>query len=216
MDIAILLFDRLTVLDAVGPFEVLSRLPGAEVRFVAREPGRKAAAQGGASLHADFPLAQASRPDVVVIPGGPGEEAVRGDPEVLDWLAGVHRTSQWTCSVCTGSLVLAAAGLLRGVRATSHWLALETLRTLGAIPVPERVVIEGKIITAAGVSAGIDMALVLAARIAGEREAQAIQLSIEYDPRPPFRTGSPSSAPEDLVSELRRKSRFFRRDSKPG
>jgi putative intracellular protease/amidase len=208
MQIAVLLFDRLTVLDAVGPYEVLSRLPGAEVRFVAREPGRKVAANGPASLFADFALAEVPHPEVVVVPGGPGEEALRGDPAVLAWLAEAHRTSRWTASVCTGSLVLAAAGILKGVRATSHWLALETLRALGAVPVPERVVIEGKIATAAGVSAGIDMALALAARIAGEREAQAIQLSIEYDPRPPFRTGSPSSAPADLVAELRKKSRF--------
>ncbi len=210
MQIAILLFDRLTVLDAVGPYEVLSRLPGAEVRFVAKGPGRKVAANGPASLFADFGLADVPRPEIVVVPGGPGEEAVRGDPEVIDWLEAAHRTSQWTSSVCTGSLVLAAAGILQGVRATSHWLAMETLRKLGAIPVAERVVIEGKIVTAAGVSAGIDMALALAARVAGEREAQAIQLAIEYDPQPPFRTGSPSSAPEDIVAELRKKSRFHR------
>ena len=132
---------------------------------------------------------------------------------MLEWLRAVHETSTWTTSVCTGSLILAAAGLLEGRRATSHWLALEKLRELGAEPVSERVVFDGKIVTAAGVSAGIDMALALAARVAGEQVAQAIQLGIEYDPQPPFDAGSPQKAPAEIVELLRGNSRFRAREA---
>jgi putative intracellular protease/amidase len=210
MDIAILLFDRLTALDAIGPYEVLSRLPGARVRFVALEPGPVATDSGMLTLIAEDSPADASEPDVVLVPGGPGEVAARAGEPVLEWLRGVHETSTWTTSVCTGSLILAAAGLLQGKRATSHWLALEQLRELGAEPVSERVVFDGKIVTAAGVSAGIDMALALAAAIAGDEVAQAIQLGIEYDPQPPFDAGSPAKAPAAIVEGVRAYSRFER------
>jgi putative intracellular protease/amidase len=208
MDIAILLYDRLTALDAIGPYEVLSRLPGARAQFVAVQAGPVTTDNGMLTLLAEGSLADASAPDVVLVPGGPGEVAARAGGPALEWLRGVHETSTWTTSVCTGSLILAAAGLLQGKRATSHWLALEQLRELGAEPVSERVVFDGKIVTAAGVSAGIDMALTLAATIAGEEVAQAIQLGIEYDPQPPFDAGSPAKAPAAIVEGLRAYSRF--------
>jgi transcriptional regulator GlxA family with amidase domain len=146
----------------------------------------------------------------LLVPGGPGEVAARAGGPALEWLRSAHETAAWTTSVCTGSLILAAAGLLAGKRATSHWLALEKLRELGADPVSERVVFDGKIVTAAGVSAGIDMALALVARIAGEHVAKAIQLGIEYDPQPPFDAGSPRTAPPAIVELLRDRSRFVR------
>ncbi len=160
---------------------------------------------------------EVARPDVVVVPGGPGEVAVRAGGTALDWLRAVHPTTAWTTSVCTGSLILAAAGLLDGLRATSHWLAYDQLRALGAVPVAERVVVDGehRIVTAAGVSAGIDMGLTLAARIAGDAVAQAIQLGIEYDPRPPFDSGSPDRAPAEVVALLRAGSRFLAARSGP-
>jgi putative intracellular protease/amidase len=208
MDIAILLYDRLTALDAIGPYEVLSRLPGASAKFVAVEPGPITTDNGMLTLVAEGSLADVSAPDIVLVPGGPGEVAARAGGPALDWLRAVHETSTWTTSVCTGSLILAAAGLLEGKRATSHWLALEQLRELGAEPVSERVVFDGKIVTAAGVSAGIDMALTLAATIAGDEVAQAIQLGIEYDPQPPFDAGSPAKTPAAIVEGVRAYSRF--------
>jgi len=208
MDIAILIYPRFTALDAVGPYEVLSRLPDARVRFVAEEVGPKRTDTGQLALQADATLDELAHPDIVLVPGGPGQAALMEDGPVHEWLRAAHETSSWTTSVCTGSLILAAAGLLTGVRATSHWLALEELGSLGAEPTPERVVFEGKIVTAAGVSAGIDMALALAARVAGEDVAQAIQLGIEYDPQPPFDAGSPQKAPARIVDAVRAHARF--------
>jgi transcriptional regulator GlxA family with amidase domain len=207
MRVAILLFDRLTALDAVGPYEVLSRLPGATVTFVAQDPGVKRTENGSLALTADAGLADVAAPDVVLVPGGFGRKALMDDGPVHGWLRAAHETSKWTTSVCTGSLILAAAGLLAGRRATTHWLAMEELGRLGVEPVSERVVFDGKIVTAAGVSAGIDMALALAARIAGEQVAQAIQLSIEYDPQPPFDSGSPRTASPETVELIRAHSR---------
>jgi transcriptional regulator GlxA family with amidase domain len=201
--IAVLIFDGLTALDAIGPYEVLSRLPGGEISFVAKEPGPKRADTGALGMQADVALGDLPDPDVVLVPGGKGNRPLMEDDEVLDWLRGAHQGSTWTTSVCTGSLVLGAAGVLEGKRATSHWAYLDRLRDLGAEPVTERVVEDGKIVTAAGVSAGIDMALMLAGRIAGEQVAQAIQLGIEYDPKPPFDTGSPAKAPQELVDLVR-------------
>jgi len=209
MQIAILIYDRLTALDAVGPYEVLSRLPGAELTFVAQEPGPKRTDTGRLALVADAPLTELPHPEIVLVPGGPGQRALMEDGPVHEWLRAAHETSRWTTSVCTGSLILAAAGLLDGRRATSHWLALEELGRLGAEPIAERVVFDGKLVTAAGVSAGIDMALALAARVAGEQVAQAIQLGIEYDPQPPFDAGSPQKAPAAIVEAVRaRRARF--------
>ena len=198
MEIAIPIFDRFTALDAVGPYEVLSRLPDARVRFVAQEPGPKQTETGMLSLTAEAALEDVPSPDVLVVPGGFGTRPLMKDEAMLDWIRGVHETSQWTTSVCTGSLLLAAAGLLDGLEATSHWGALDLLAQYGAKPTQRRVVEQGKIITAAGVSSGIDMALTLAARIAGDEVAQAIQLGIEYDPQPPFDSGSLAKAPENV------------------
>jgi putative intracellular protease/amidase len=208
MNIAILLYDRLTALDAIGPYEVLSRLPGVSLTFVAAESGPVITDNGMLTLVAEHSIQDIARTDIVLVPGGPGEVAVRAGGPVLDWLRAVDATSTWTTSVCTGSLILGAAGLLEGRRATSHWLALEELRRLGAEPTSERVVFDGKIVTAAGVSAGIDMALALAAILAGEAVAQAIQLGIEYDPQPPFDAGSPKKAPAEIVEAARTRSRF--------
>jgi putative intracellular protease/amidase len=208
MNIAILLYDRFTALDAIGPYEVLSRLPGASLEFLAAEPGPVRTDNGMLTLLAERSIDDVSRADIVLAPGGPGEVAARAGGRMLEWLRAIHETTTWTTSVCTGSLLLGAAGLLDGKRATSHWLALEDLHGLGAEAVSERVVFDGKIVTAAGVSAGIDMALALAARVAGEQVAQAIQLGIEYDPQPPFRSGSPATAPPEIVELLRGRSRF--------
>lgn len=208
MQIAILIYDRLTALDAVGPYEVLSRLPGTELTFVAQEPGPKRTDTGRLGLIADASLAEVPHPDVVLVPGGPAQAELMEDGPVHQWLRAAHETSTWTTSVCTGSLILAAAGVLEGRRATTHWQALEELRRLGVEMVEERVVFDGKLATAAGVSAGIDMALALVAKIAGEQVAQAIQLGIEYDPQPPFDAGSPHKAPAAIVEAVRAHSRF--------
>jgi putative intracellular protease/amidase len=207
MDIAIPIFDGLTALDAIGPYEVLSRLPGARVRFLALSPGTYRTDNRQLALVADEPLTAVPHPEIVLVPGGFGTRALMTEPRVLDWLRAAHETSQWTTSVCTGSLLLAAAGLLRGLEATTHWMSLERLAEFGARPVSRRVVEQGKIITAAGVSSGIDMALTLAARIAGDEAAQAIQLGIEYDPQPPFSAGSPRTAPPDVVERVRQRMR---------
>ena len=203
-----MLFDRLTALDAVGPYEVLSRLPDATVTFVATEPGLKRTDTGVLGLMADAALTDLPHPEIVLVPGGPGQVDAEKDEAVLDWLRTAHETTTWTTSVCTGSLVLGAAGLLDGRRATSYWLALDELATHGAIPVNERVVVDGKIVTAAGVSSGIDMALTLAARIGGEDLAKTLQLGIEYDPQPPFDSGSEAKAPAHIAKLFRDRSRF--------
>jgi putative intracellular protease/amidase len=208
MNIAILLFDRLAALDAVGPYEVLCRVPGATVTFVAEEPGPKRTDTGQLALTADASLMELEHPEVVLVPGGPGQMALMEDGPVHDWLRAVHETSAWTTSVCTGSLILAAAGLLEGKRATSNWQALDELRKFGVEVIPERVVFDGKLATAAGVTAGIDMALMLAAKVANEQVAQAIQLGIEYDPQPPFDAGSPATAPAEIVDAVLAHSRF--------
>jgi len=207
MRIAIPIFDGLTALDAVGPYEVLSRLPGADVAFLGLEPGPKRTENAMLALHADRSLSELTDPDVVVVPGGRGTRSLLSDERLLSWLRAAHETSTWTTSVCTGSLLLAAAGLLDETDATTHWLEHDTLRALGARPVEERVVERGKLITAAGVSAGIDMALLLAARIAGETTARAIQLAMEYDPQPPFDSGSPAKAGPALVALVRDRGR---------
>jgi putative intracellular protease/amidase len=206
MNVAIPIFDRVTALDAVGPYEVLSRLPGAHVHFVATEPGLVRTGNGMLALHADATLSAVAHPDVVVFPGGFGTDALMQDEQVLSWLRDAHETSQWTTSVCTGSLVLAAAGILDGLEATTHWMWMDRLGEFGATAVSRRVVEQGKVITAAGVSSGIDMALMLAARIAGDDVARAIQLRIEYDPEPPFDSGSTAKASPEIVEMARQSS----------
>jgi transcriptional regulator GlxA family with amidase domain len=204
--VAIPLFERFTALDAVGPFDVLSRLPEAEVRFLAAEPGPKTTENGMLTMLADTALVELPNPDVVVVPGGIGTRALLDDEELLGWIRGAHESSTWTTSVCTGALLLGAAGVLEGLEATTHWLELDTLARFGARPTSRRVVEQGKVITAAGVSAGIDMALLLAARLAGEDTAKAIQLMIEYDPQPPFDAGSTQKAPPELVERIRERA----------
>jgi transcriptional regulator GlxA family with amidase domain len=207
MEIAIPIFDGLTALDAVGPYEVLSRMPGARVTFVAANVGPARTDNGMLALLAERSLKDVRQPDIVLVPGGKGDVVAHAGESVLEWVRVADRTSTWTTSVCTGSLILAAAGVLDGRRATSHWLALDRLRELGAEPVEERVVFDGKLVTAAGVSAGIDMALALVARIAGDEVAQAIQLGIEYDPQPPFDAGSSRKAPREIVELVRARAR---------
>ena len=209
MQIAILLFDRFTCLDAIGPYQVLSGLPGAEVSFVAEHPGPVRDEVGSLVVSAQAGLADVPRPDIVVVPGGPGQNDQMQDGPVHEWLRTADQATTWTTSVCTGSLVLAAAGLLAGRRATTHWLAMDELGQLGATPVTDRVVFDGKYVTAAGVSSGIDMGLTLAGRIAGDQVAQAIQLMIEYDPQPPYDAGSPDRAPAEVTARLRARSRFL-------
>jgi len=207
MDIAIPIFDRITALDAIGPYEVLSRLPGARIRWIAIKAGTYQTDNRMLTMTADEPLSAVPHPEILVVPGGFGTRSLMTPNPLLDWIRAAHETSQWTTSVCTGSLLLGAAGLLKGLDATSHWAALDDLAALGAKPTLERVVERGKIITAAGVSSGIDMALTLAARIAGDEFAQTIQLGIEYDPQPPFHAGSPRTAPPHIVERLRARTR---------
>ncbi|MFE4578965.1 DJ-1/PfpI family protein [Streptomyces chartreusis] len=208
MQIAMALYDRFTALDIVGPYEALSRLPDAEVVFVAETAGSVRADTGFLAITADKALADVPSPDIVVVPGGPGTFAQIENETFLDWLRTADGTSTWTTSVCTGSLLLAAAGLLDGRRATTHWLTLDFLAQYGAEPTGERVVPDGKYVTAAGVSSGIDMGLTLVGKIAGDEHAQAVQLLTEYDPQPPYDAGSPDKAPAHLVEEFRTNSRF--------
>jgi putative intracellular protease/amidase len=204
MDIALAVFPRLTALDIVGPYQVLTRLPGATVRFVGPEVGLVRDDLGMLGFPVEHTYADIDRPEIVVVPGGviTRRMARDGDP-IVAWLQAVHPHTQYTTSVCTGSLLLGAAGILEGLDATSHWVALPDLERYGATSTLERVVERGKVITSAGVSSGIDMALVLAARLAGDEVAQAIQLSIEYDPKPPFNAGSPATAPASVVEYVK-------------
>jgi putative intracellular protease/amidase len=203
MQIAIPLFDRFAALDAIGPYQVLGAIPGAEVRFTGSEPGPVRTDDRMLTVLVDERWEDLSDPDVVVMPGGIGARALLDDERMLEWLRGAHAGSRFTTSVCTGSLVLAAAGLLDGVEATTNWLARDLLGELGANPVVERVVERGRIVTAAGVTAGLDMALTLAARLTSPEVAQAIQLGLEYDPQPPFDAGSPEKAPDAIVELVR-------------
>jgi len=200
MEIAILIYDGFTALDAIGPYEVLSLLPGAKVHFVSTERGPKRANTDFLSVVADYTLDDVPDPDIIVVAGGAkGTLAAAEDPRILTWLRKAHETSKWTTSVCTGALILGSAGILKGLKATSHWYVRDLLQNFGAQYVEERFVKQGKIITAAGVSAGIDMALHLADEIAGKEVAQVIQLIIEYDPKPPFDSGSIAKADPAIV-----------------
>lgn len=194
------IFPEFTALDAIGPYEVLRMLPDTEVTFIAKAGGVVRTDSGVVGLHADASLDEVGSADILVVPGGWGTRALTRDEEMLSWVRAIHETTQWTTSVCTGSLVLAAAGLLDGLDATTHWSAVETLEKLGARYTAERVVRQGKIVTAAGVSSGIDMALTLVGLIAGDDVAKAIQLAIEYDPQPPFDAGSPAKAGEEIIA----------------
>jgi putative intracellular protease/amidase len=204
MQIAIPLFERLTALDGIGPYEVLQRLPGAEVVFVGTERGTVRTENGFLGLCVDAAFAEVPRPDVVVVPGGIGTRAVIRDDDhpLLAWIAAVHPTTRYTTSVCTGSLVLAKVGLLDGLTATTHWAAYDELRGLGAEPTGDRVVehLDRRIITAAGVSSGIDMALRLAELLVDADAARAMQLMCEYDPQPPFDAGNVAAAGDAVMA----------------
>ncbi len=202
MDIACFVFDGITALDIVGPYEVLQRLPGAEVKMVGLARGEVRTDTKALALVADYSIDEITRADVLVVPGGFATRALEKNAKVLEWIRAIDATTTFTTSVCTGSMLLAAAGLLAGKEATSHWASLERLREYGATPTGRRVVEQGKIVTAAGVSSGIDMALMLAARIAGDEIAQSVQLGIEYDPQPPFDAGSIDKAPDAIVERL--------------
>lgn len=191
MKIAILLFEEITALDAIGPYEVLTRLPGASVAWVGKRKGT-VRSDGGLGLSVDHTLDEISAVDMLLVPGGFGARKSQTDPEILAWLRAIDAGTRITACVCTGSLLLGAAGLLRGRRATTHWAFYDQLVAHGATPVSERVVRDGKYATAAGVSAGIDLGLSLALELAGEEVASAIQLSIEYDPAPPLHAGNPA------------------------
>ncbi len=204
MQIAIPLYDRFTALDAVGPYEVLSRLPDSELTFVGYDAGPVRTDNERLAMHVDAVFEDIPEPDVIVVPGGWGTRALLDDERILSWIRHAHERSQWTTSVCTGSLLLGAAGVLDGLDATSHWLELDALAGFGASPTGRRVVQQGKVITAAGVSSGIDMGLTLAAKIAGDEFAKTIQLLIEYDPEPPFDSGSTAKAAPELVERIRR------------
>ncbi|GBE65204.1 glutamine amidotransferase [Mycobacterium sp. MFM001] len=195
MQIAIVLYPGFTALDFIGPYEVLRWLPKAEVRFVWHQPGPITADSGVLVVGATHSFDETPSPDLILVPGGMTSIEHARDEKLLDWVRRAHETATWTTSVCSGSVILAAAGLLDGKRATSHWLALSVLKTLGANPVgDERIVQAGDIVTCAGVSAGIDLGLWLAGQIGGENRAKAIQLGMEYDPQPPFDSGHMSKA----------------------
>jgi putative intracellular protease/amidase len=205
MQIAIVLYPGLTALDAIGPYEVLRLLPDAEVRFVGATPGPVVADSGVLFLGVTHSYAETPRPDVVLVPGsGPRTATTMTDKQLTDWLRQVHETTRWTTSVCTGSMILAAAGILDGLPATTHWYVQSALAAMGAKARPgERIVREGKIVTAAGVSAGIDLGLWLAGEIAGREHAETIQLYIEYDPQPPFDAGHPGKASRTVIENAR-------------
>ncbi|MFE5996165.1 DJ-1/PfpI family protein [Streptomyces sp. NPDC056454] len=202
MQVAIVLYPAFTALDVLGPYEVLGRLPGVRTVFVAENPGLVTNDLGSLSIDVVKRLDEVPAPDVVLIGGGPGQAEQMTDGALHAWLRDADRTATWMASVCTGSLVLAAAGVLAGRRATTHWGALDQLTEFGVTPTPERVVIDGHYATGAGVSAGIDMALTLAGRISGDDVAQAVQLLIEYAPQPPYNAGSRETASDEVVQTL--------------
>ncbi|MEM8709833.1 MAG: DJ-1/PfpI family protein [Planctomycetota bacterium] len=208
MDIVIYLFDGITALDAVGPYEVLTRLPGATARFVGDSVGPARTDNGALALHCDVARSEIDGADILLMPGGFGTRRLEQDLDLLDWVRRIDATAKSTLSVCTGSMVLAAAGLLEGRRATTHWASLERLAEYGATPTQERTVRDGKYTTAAGVSAGIDMALRFVAEEAGADLAREIQLGIEYDPDPPFDCGSVTKAPPEIVQAIRDRFRL--------
>ncbi|QGG96157.1 DJ-1/PfpI family protein [Actinomarinicola tropica] len=203
MQIAIALFPEFTSLDAMGPYQVLQHVPGADLRLCAAERGIVADDSGHLRVEVEHTFADVPRPDVLVVPGGTvTRRMMTPEDAVVTWIREAHPHTTWTTSVCTGSLLLGAAGLLDGLTATTHWSAYDALASTGATPTEQRVVVEGKVVTGAGVSAGIDMALTLVAEMCGPEVAMAIQLGIEYDPQPPFDAGSPSTAPPAIRDGL--------------
>jgi cyclohexyl-isocyanide hydratase len=200
--IGMLIFPRLTQLDMTGPYEVLARVPNTKVHLVAKSMA-PVKTDRGMEIVPTITLADCPQLDLIMVPGGPGQQDLMEDQVVIEFLQQQARGAKYVTSVCTGSLLLGAAGLLKGKRATSHWAAIDHLKLLGAIPVSERVVTDGNIITGAGVASGIDFALAVAVVLEGEEAARQIQLQIEYDPAPPFNTGSPKTAPAEMTALLR-------------
>ncbi|MFC0110877.1 DJ-1/PfpI family protein [Kibdelosporangium aridum] len=207
MQIAFVVYPGMTALDAIGPYELLRSMPGSEVRFVAAAPGKVVTDSGVLALGASHSFDETPSPDIVLVPGGSnGTVGAMNDPALISWLQAVHSTTTWTTSVCSGALILAMAGLLKGVPATTHWVCQEVLGSMGAIPQPDkRIVHAGKIVTAAGVSAGIDLALWLIGEIHGVKQAEQAQLEIEYDPQPPYDAGHPSKVTPEMLAEVRGK-----------
>jgi len=202
MQITFLFYEGMTTLDIIGPHEVLAHLPDVTIQRVAKRAGMVRAGFD-LELNAEYALSQVTQTDILVVPGGGTATSLSHELEIINWIKAIHKTTQWTTSVCTGSLILGAAGILQGKQATTHWAVLDRLKAWGAIPVSKRVVEDGKIITAAGVSAGIDMALLLAAKAAGQQVAETLQLGIEYDPEPPFNAGSPDKVKPEIVASLK-------------
>ncbi|MCE5168241.1 DJ-1/PfpI family protein [Paenibacillus profundus] len=204
MDIAVMLYDGITALDTIGPYEVFAATMKSNVKFVAKKKGLIKLDSKMGCLHADYSFSEVTSADILVVPGcsPPNYKTPMNDEETLNWIRQLHETTKWTTSVCTGSLILSAAGLLNGAKATTHWSSFDLLHSLGAIPTDDRVVRHGKIITAAGVSSGIDMALQLVAWELGEDKSKGVQLILEYDPKPPFDTGSTKKAPAPLVEQI--------------
>jgi transcriptional regulator GlxA family with amidase domain len=204
LSIAIPLFPRFTALDAIGPYEVLQRIPTFDITFVGHAKGEVRSDNGMLGVVLDGTFEDLPDPDVIVFPGGVGTRPLQTDARVLDWVRGAHATTTFTTSVCTGALVLGAAGLLDGLTATTHWAGYSELAAWGAIPTPDRVVehLDHRILTAAGVSAGIDMALRLTELLADRTAAQAAQLMIEYDPQPPFDCGARTKAGEAVMARV--------------
>jgi transcriptional regulator GlxA family with amidase domain len=200
VSVGLVLYPRFTALDIVGPFQTLVDVPGLDVFFVAEKTGPISDHTGRLSLVATKSFADVDQLDVVVVPGGMADSGLIASDPVVEFVKRIHPTTTWTTSVCTGSIFLATAGVLDGIEATTHWASYERLRALGAIPVETRVVHRGKVITAAGVSSGIDMGLVLVAAMFGDEMAQVIQLAIEYDPQPPFDAGAPSKVTPELLA----------------
>lgn len=204
MHVTLVLFDQLTPLDAIGPYEALIRMPDARVELAAVRAGPITTSRGPLTLIADRALAELERTDLLLVPGGPGTRALEHDAALLAELRRLAAGAQVVASVCTGSLLLGAAGLLRGRRATTHWSMVERLAEFGATPVgDQRVVVDREVWTAAGVSAGIDLALRLIAALHGDEQAQCIQLYMEYDPQPPFKAGSVAGAGPEIVARVR-------------
>ena len=209
MDIGLLVYPRHTPLDLIGPWEVLARVPDARTHLIWTRPG-PVQADRGIEIGATVSFAEAPPLDLMLVPGGPGQLALMKHTLLMDFIRECARKSSWTCAVCTGALLLAQAGVLKGKRATTHWLARDALRSFGVEVVDERYVVDGKIATAAGVSAGIDLALELVRRLAGDQIACEIELEIEYDPAPPLECGSPGRAPQEVVARLREQARRYR------
>lgn len=205
MNIVFLFYHSMTALDAIGPHEVLCRLPNANIYRTAKHAGIVETESSHLKMIAEYSFNEVTSADILLIPGAGNATSLKGDQETLAWIQDIHRTTTWTTSICTGSLILGAAGILSGLKATSHWAVIDRLSRWGATPTHQRIVEDNKVITAAGVSAGIDMALALAEKICGRSVGETLQLGIEYDPEPPFNSGSPQKASPQIYESLKKR-----------